>query len=732
MEQKYAANILMSLLKEEEGENTITLDQDDAQNLYRICVTSVQNIDENVNRPLYKDLLAGYLLKQKEIAGEEQDDDDEEEKDDEEDSQDGSNNEDKDNDSDPDADEGQSNKSPEDNSDDEDDDNEPPPPEKYVRKEPRIKRRHDKPKDDAGKKRGGRVARRSLTLQDTLSAHEEHQEFLKIGAKVKMMHEMHKWKVTALKQIARRWLLSARLKRYARELKTKINLNAGKNKQKVEVMPPECPGNATSQLVLAPSLSRIKEILPQAESTIATKTWIKKVQEHAVKGPHLKIGLLYFEYLLRIQRDYEDMQKRYNNVRMQEFMKTEVTSENEHYQLELLKEQAVNLMSQWATHHMHARTKCQLPEHSCQIQVLELPPEIRISEADNNNSPMLRKLTTASTQQVQIPLELMLGERPKWACLEDMRREVRDLQRHFDNLRKRFTSTMIEVSKPSDQSIAENVKFLKSLMIKVYEYKKVLDSEMDFVIQYLLCQPDTPVCLYGIMPDADSLPNFFPALFPYMQEPRDVEEYVEICDKIKGWRAVFATNNTLMEQLFDVLQYDADRGTWTKESVQESLSNIKAMYEQRGLHQKKLIGHCNDLLQLNLVASRVAAKPKKMTLTVERDIAEQLFEARVYHNQKLNDGWLATADYCVELSKCRYNEGRSTVYNEASHSEVMLTIYEHDILVKNRVTTLTKAQRKMPAPSAIPASTSKKGKGKKAATSTPPGSTSRKGKEKKL
>lgn len=66
------------------------------------------------------------------------------------------------------------------------------------------------------------------------------------------------------------------------------------------------------------------------------------------------------------------------------------------------------------------------------------------------------------------------------------------------------------------------------------------------------------------MPDGDALPNFFWALFPYMQEPRDVEEYVEICDKIKAWRAIFANNCTLMEQLFESLQDDARKGTWTE------------------------------------------------------------------------------------------------------------------------------------------------------------------------
>lgn len=229
LEQKYAANVLMSLLKDEEGENTIILDQEDAQNLYRICVMAVQNTDEKLNKPLYKGLLAGYLLKQRKAGSEEhQDNDDEEEQDEE--SEDGNNNEEKDNDEDPEGDEGNSKKSPEGETDDEDDDDEPPP-EKYVRQERRIKRRNDKPKGDSGKKRHSLVVKNSPSLQDDLTANDEHQEFLNIGARVKMLHEMHKWKVTAIKQIAHKWLLIARVKRYARALKTRVHLNARKERK---------------------------------------------------------------------------------------------------------------------------------------------------------------------------------------------------------------------------------------------------------------------------------------------------------------------------------------------------------------------------------------------------------------------------------------------------------------------------------------------------------------------
>ena len=66
------------------------------------------------------------------------------------------------------------------------------------------------------------------------------------------------------------------------------------------------------QLALAPSMQRIKSILPQH---CLTKAWINKIQKQAEGQPWIMIALSYLEYLIRLQRDYEDMEKRYQLVR---------------------------------------------------------------------------------------------------------------------------------------------------------------------------------------------------------------------------------------------------------------------------------------------------------------------------------------------------------------------------------------------------------------------------------
>ena len=72
-------------------------------------------------------------------------------------------------------------------------------------------------------------------------------------------------------------------------------------------------------------------------------------------------------------------------------MKAPIMQSHLHYQIQLLNEQANLLISKWPKYNMHDMLKCHIPEHPCTIQVMELPPELHISEADQGNSPALRR-----------------------------------------------------------------------------------------------------------------------------------------------------------------------------------------------------------------------------------------------------------------------------------------------------------------------------------------------------
>lgn len=76
-------------------------------------------------------------------------------------------------------------------------------------------------------------------------------------------------------------------------------------------------------------------------------------------------------------------------------------------------------------------------------------------------------------------------------------------------------ATMAQAELPADEDVQGHLKYLKFLIPKLAEYKDVLTHEVNLVVQYLLSAPETPVCLYGIMPDEDYLPHFFLALYPF-------------------------------------------------------------------------------------------------------------------------------------------------------------------------------------------------------------------------
>ena len=98
-----------------------------------------------------------------------------------------------------------------------------------------------------------------------------------------------------------------------------------------------------------------------------------------------------------MQRDYEDMEKRYQIVRKQEFLHTTFNPDTQHYQLALLQEQAVELMRSWPKYNMHCEAKCQLPIHPSQVQIVDMTEGYRVSNEDLGNSPALRKLQTSTS-----------------------------------------------------------------------------------------------------------------------------------------------------------------------------------------------------------------------------------------------------------------------------------------------------------------------------------------------
>ena len=156
-------------------------------------------------------------------------------------------------------------------------------------------------------------------------------------------------------------------------------------------------------------MQRIKIILPEQVETLLTKEWIQKMSKDAKNKPHVIVSLSYLEYLIRLQRDYEDMEKRYQVVRKQEFVNMPFSSDTQYYQLALLQEQAAALIHSWPFYNMHVPAKCALPVHPSAIQILDMVEGYRVTEANAQISPAIRKLQTSTLDQMQLPLDMLLN-----------------------------------------------------------------------------------------------------------------------------------------------------------------------------------------------------------------------------------------------------------------------------------------------------------------------------------
>lgn len=107
-----------------------------------------------------------------------------------------------------------------------------------------------------------------------------------------------------------------------------------------------------------------------------------------------------------------------------------------------------------------------------------------------------------------------------------------------------------------------------------------------------------------------------------------------------------------MEAMFTFMDKDLDAQELTPMQLKHLMINIHATFDRWTGLLKQLMGQCNNLLQLNIVASNKVQYKHKAT-TIEKEIVEMLMESRVHHQSPLQEVWIATVNHCVELAKVR-------------------------------------------------------------------------------
>ena len=104
-----------------------------------------------------------------------------------------------------------------------------------------------------------------------------------------------------------KWHLQVKLAKMAAYIEKRFTTSSTSTLAVPAKYPPTEEGMV--QLVLAPTMQRIKAILPEQVDVLLTKEWIQKLRKDAENKLNVTVALSYLEYLICLQRDYEDMEK---------------------------------------------------------------------------------------------------------------------------------------------------------------------------------------------------------------------------------------------------------------------------------------------------------------------------------------------------------------------------------------------------------------------------------------
>ena len=142
-----------------------------------------------------------------------------------------------------------------------------------------------------------------------------------------------------------------------------------------------------------------------------------------------------------------------------------------------------------------------------------------------------------------------------------------------------------------------------------------------------------------------------------------------------------------MEAMFMSMDKELAEEQLTAIQLKDLMINVHATFGRWTSLLKQLFKHCNDLLQLNIVASNTVLHKIKAS-TIEKEIAEILMESRVHHQKPLQNGWIATAEHCMDLAKVRLT---AMIEGNFWHEDLLWNIWtkeEQRILMDERHETL--------------------------------------------
>ncbi|MCO5588977.1 hypothetical protein L7F22_042941 [Adiantum nelumboides] len=214
----------------------------------------------------------------------------------------------------------------------------------------------------------------------------------------------------------------------------------------------------------------------------------------------------------------------------------------------------------WKQVQYHDRTKCALPKHPAVIQILDRVPEITIDSTIKDVNPWAKQLTTDKIRSVGLLVEMLLGHKPQYECMQQVRNSIKDglsqlksahtawdhkLQRLLD-----FSTSSSTLShKPLTLEYQE--KNIKNMIHVIRVLKRMLLQENDILVNYFELMPDPPALLYALRMEEAKLPRFYPTLgSPFLPSP--ISAFCGLCQwmSIHRWPSLFDLLLTERKQNF--------------------------------------------------------------------------------------------------------------------------------------------------------------------------------------
>ncbi|MCO5605743.1 hypothetical protein L7F22_059927 [Adiantum nelumboides] len=86
----------------------------------------------------------------------------------------------------------------------------------------------------------------------------------------------------------------------------------------------------------------------------------------------------------------------------------------------------MQVANSWKSVQYHDRTKCALSKHPTVIQVLDRVQEITVDSTVKDVNPRAKQLTTDKIRSVGLQVEMLLGHKPQYECIQEVRNSIRD------------------------------------------------------------------------------------------------------------------------------------------------------------------------------------------------------------------------------------------------------------------------------------------------------------------